>query len=130
MDDNMMFDYLVQMGMLRPEQDEMKRKQAMIDLLRKDSMQAPEGQMIGKHYVAPSATQQIAKVMQGYGALMGQKDMDAKYKALNTKQADVLNELRKRRMGVLGMPGMPGASAMGPEPFDAGFNGGFSFGVE
>jgi len=127
MDDNMMFDYLVQMGMLRPEQDEMKRKQAIVDLLRKDSMQAPEGQMIGKHYVAPSATQQIAKVMQGYGALMGQKGLDAKSTELNRKQADVLNELRKKRMG---MGGMPGAPMMGAEPFDAGFSGGSGNGVQ
>lgn len=126
MDDNMMFDYLVQMGMLRPEQDEMKRKQAIIDLLRKDSMQAPEGQMIGKHYVAPSATQQIAKVMQGYGALMGQKDMDAKAKALNTKQADILNELRKKRMGIPGMPGAMGG--FGGDPTAIGYDTGYDFG--
>lgn len=119
MDDNMMFDYLVQMGMLRPEQDEMKRKQAIVDLLRKDSMQAPEGQMIGKHYVAPSATQQIAKVMQGYGALMGQKDMDAKYKALNTKQADVLNELRKKRMMGSGYFA-PSFESLSPDGIDVG----------
>lgn len=119
MDDNMMFDYLVQMGMLRPEQDEMKRKQAIIDLLRKDSMQAPEGQMIGKHYVAPSVTQQLAKVVQGYGALMGQKDMDAKYKAFNTKQADVLNELRKKRMMGSGYFA-PSFESLSPDSIDVG----------
>lgn len=121
MDDNMMFDYLVQMGMLRPEQDEMKRKQAVVDLLRKNSMQAPEGQMIGKHYVAPSVTQQIATLMNGYGALKGQKDLDSQSKAMNTRQADVLNELRKRRLGM--NAGMPGGMPMGPEPFNAGFSG-------
>jgi hypothetical protein len=122
MDDNMMFDYLVKMGLLRPEQDEMKRKQAMIDMLRKDSMQAPEGQMIGKHYVAPSATQQIAKVMQGYGALMGQKGLDDRYKALNAQQGGILEELRRRRLG-----NAPGGSGWG---MDIGFDTGVIPGVE
>ena len=59
MNDDLMFEYLVQMGQMRPEEAELKKKQAMVDALRKGGMSAPEGQMIGKHYVAPGIGQYI-----------------------------------------------------------------------
>ena len=52
MNDDLMFEYLVQMGQMRPEEAELKKKQAMVDALRKNSMSPMEGQMIGKHYVS------------------------------------------------------------------------------
>ena len=33
-DDNMMFDYLLQMGAMRPEQEELRKRQAMVDVLQ------------------------------------------------------------------------------------------------
>jgi hypothetical protein len=96
--DDMMFEYLLQMGAMQPEQQEMKRKQAMIDALRKQSMTAPEGQMIGKHYVAPSITQHLANLGGGYMAARGQKEQDAAMLGMNKKQRDALEEMRRRRM--------------------------------
>lgn len=102
---DMMFEYLLQMGAMQPEQQEMKRKQAQIDALRKQSMTAPEGQMIGKHYVAPSITQHLANLGGGYMAAQGQKAQDAAFKKMNADQATFLNELRnrKRKQGDLSM---------------------------
>ncbi len=73
--DEMMFEYLLQMGAMRPEEVEMMRKQKQIDALRGQSMETPQGQMIGKHYVPPSITQYAAQLGQGYMA--GQDDLAA-----------------------------------------------------
>lgn len=99
MNDELMFDYLVQMGAMRPEQDELKRRQAMVDVLRKQSMAGPEGQMIGKHYVPPSMTQYMAQLGQGYMAGKGQQDVDKQGASLNVYQRGLLEQLRKKRKG-------------------------------
>lgn len=98
MNDDMMFEYLLQMGAMQPEQQEMKRKQAMIDALRKQSMTTPEGQMIGKHYVAPSITQHLANLGGGFMAARGQKEQDASMLGMNQRQRQALEEMRRRRM--------------------------------
>lgn len=113
MNDDMMFEYLVQMGAMRPEEAELKKKQAMVDALRKGSMGQMEGQMVGKHYVAPGIGQAIAQLGQGYMAAEGQKGVDSKMVDFNSKQRAALEELRKRR----GLGGAPAAQmpAMGTE---------------
>ena len=102
MNDELMFDYLVQMGQMRPEEAELKKKQAMVEALRGNSMKPMEGQMVGKHYVAPGIGQAIAQLGQGYMASQGQKGVDASMGKFNSKQAQMLEELRKRRMGAGG----------------------------
>lgn len=108
MDDNLMFDYLMQMGAMRPDEEELKRKQAMVEALRKGSMQGPEGQMIGKHYVAPSITQNLAQVAQGYAAAQGQKGVDSRLAGMNAQQRQILEDLRKRKQ--MAQPAMPAVS--------------------
>ena len=49
--DDLMFDYLMQMGAMQPDMLELKRKQAMVDTLRNRSMEPMQGQMVGKRYV-------------------------------------------------------------------------------
>lgn len=102
--DDMMFEYLVQMGAMRPEEMEMLRKQKQIDALRGASMEAPQGQMIGKHYVPPSLTQYAAQLGQGYMAGQGQKQQDTAMRGMNERQRSALTqmqeELRRRRMGM------------------------------
>lgn len=113
MNDDMMFEYLVQMGQMRPEEAELKKKQAMVDALRKGSMGPMEGQMVGKHYVAPGIGQAIAQLGQGYMAAQGQKGVDSKMVDFNAKQRAALEELRKRRKGGMG-GGMPSAGYEDP----------------
>ena len=98
MNDDLMFEYLIQMGQMRPEEAELKRRQAQVDALRKGGMTGPEGQMVGKHYVAPSITQTLAQVGQGYAAMKGQQGVDAQLKDMNARQAKALEEMRRRRM--------------------------------
>lgn len=97
MNDELMFEYLVQMGAMRPEEVEMARKQKQIDALRGMSMESPQGQMIGKHYVAPSITQYAAQLGQGYMAGKGQEAMNTQYGDFNKRQAEMLKELRKKK---------------------------------
>lgn len=98
MNDNLMFDYLLQMGAMQPEQQQLLRRQAMVDALRKQSMTLPEGQMIGKHYVAPSITQQLATLGQGYFAGQGQKAQDVAMSDMNRRQRQALELMRQQRM--------------------------------
>jgi hypothetical protein len=97
MNDDLMFEYLVQMGQMRPEEAELKKKQAMVDALRGNSMKAMEGQMVGKHYVAPGIGQAIAQLGQGYLASKAQGNVDAGMRGMNDRQRMALEELRKRR---------------------------------
>jgi hypothetical protein len=54
-----------------------QRKQQLADALRKQSMESPQGQMIGRRYVAPSWTQGIAQLMEGYqSGEMGRQNLD------------------------------------------------------
>lgn len=111
MNDDLMFDYLLQMGAMRPEEAELKKKQAMVEALRGNAMTPMQGQMVGKHYVAPGIGQAIAQLGQGYMAAQGQKGVDAQMVDFNTKQRMALEEMRKRRKG--GMGGAMPSGGMG-----------------
>jgi outer membrane translocation and assembly module TamA len=106
MNDDLMFEYLVQMGQMRPEEAEIKKKQAMVDALRKTGMNSPEGQMIGKHYVAPGLGQYINQLGQGYMAGQQQGAVDKQMRGMNATQAGVLQDMRDR------MRKKPGAGGM------------------
>lgn len=106
MNDDLMFDYLLQMGAMRPEQDELKRKQAMIDALRGKAMEPMQGQMVGKHYVAPGIANAIAQMGTAYMAGQQQKGVDAGMAGFNDRQRQALEDLRKRRRAGMGSGGM------------------------
>ena len=108
MNDELMFDYLTQMGAMRPEQEEMKRKQAMVDALRGSAMAPMQGEMVGKHYVAPGIGQAISQLGQAYIAKQGQGGVDAGMKTMNANQKLALENLRKKK------PGMSGATPISP----------------
>ena len=107
--DEMMFEYLLQMGAMRPEEVEMMRKQKQIDALRGQSMETSQGQMIGKHYVPPSFTQYAAQLGQGYMAGQGQKAQNSAMTNMNERQRAALKqmqeELRRRRAGMTNTTG-------------------------
>jgi hypothetical protein len=102
MNDDLMFEYLVQMGQMRPEEAQLKKKQAMVDALRGNAMKPMEGQMVGKHYVAPGIGQALAQLGQGYLAGQQQGGVDKQMGEMNARQAAQLNEMRKRRRGGMG----------------------------
>ena len=101
MDQNeMMIDYLMQMGMMRPDEMDLMRKQKQIEALREASGAPMTGQMIGKHYVAPSWTQGLAQVAKGAMAGRGQQMQDQALREFVDKQRQALEDMRRRRSGM------------------------------
>lgn len=121
MNDDLMFDYLLEMGAMRPEQEEMKRRQAMVEALRGNTMQPLQGQMVGKHYVAPNIAQAAAQLGSAYMAKQGQAGVDQGMKNMNAMQRQRLEELRRRR--AMGQAAAPAAAPY--NPYDQ-----FSYGSE
>ena len=110
MNDDLMFDYLMQMGAMRPEQEEQRRRQAMVEALRGNSMKPMQGEMVGKHYVGPGIAGALSQLGQAYMAKQGQAGVDAKMAEFNAKQAAALEEMRRRRR--MGMGGQSMGSPM------------------
>jgi len=96
--DDLMFDYLMQMGAMQPDMLELKRKQAMVDTLRNRSMEPMQGQMVGKRYVAPGIANAIAQMGTAYMAGQGQKDVASGLSQMNATQRENLERLRWERM--------------------------------
>ena len=120
MNDDQMFDYLVAIGQMRPEEAELKKKQAMVEMLRKNAMTPQQGQMVSGHYVSPGIAGAISQLGQAYLAGKGQEAVDAGQRGLNDRQAQLLDMLRKRRMGAAG--GFAG------DPTAIGYDTGYDFG--
>lgn len=117
MNDDMMFEYLLQMGAMRPEQEELRKKQAMIDALKGNAMQSDPGQMIGKHYVGQGLGNAISRLGQAYMAKQGQEGVDSSMRGFNDRQRQMLEELRKRKRG-MGTGGMSDTSWNDPYGWD------------
>lgn len=96
MDDNMMFEYLLQQGSMRPEEEQMYRRQQTIDALRQNGMQAPQAQQAGRLVVAPSWTQGLAQLGSAAAAKYGQNKLDTQYGEFNKRRAQGLTSLRDR----------------------------------
>lgn len=120
MNDDQIFDYLVAIGQMRPEEAELKKKQAMVDALRKGAMNPMQGEMIGKHYVGPGIAGAISQLGQAYFAGQGQQAIDTQQRDMNSRQAQLLDELRKRRRGM--------SSGFAGDPTAIGYDTGYDFG--
>ena len=72
------------------QQQDISRQFKLADLLRQQSMQAPESQMVSGHYVAPSVTQYLAKALQGYTA--NSKENDA-----NSQENQIYNDYQNKQ---------------------------------
>ena len=83
----------------------LQRKRMVADMLMKQSMQSPQGQMVGNVYVAPSPMQGIAQLVQAYMANKGNKDVDQGYQSLGEKrQAANVADMAKYQQGMTGTP--------------------------
>ena len=58
-----------------PIQQDIARQYKLADLLRQQSLESSQGQMVSGHYVAPSITQHLSNLLKGYTA--GQKEQQA-----------------------------------------------------
>lgn len=64
------------------EAQNIERQRRYAELLRSQSEQQPQGQMVSGHFVAPSWAQSLAQVLKAYQGGKGMREADAKQKAL------------------------------------------------
>ncbi len=64
------------------EQQNIERQRKMAEMLRGQATTPEEGKMVSGHFVAPSWTQQLAKVLQGYSSGVMQQGADEKQTAM------------------------------------------------
>lgn len=121
MDDNMMFEYLVEQGSMRPEEEQMLRRQGVLDALRQQGMQAPQAQQAGRAIVAPHWTQGLAQLGSAAAARYGQKKLDSQYGAFNAKRANSLERMRNRMAGPQSSPAVAASPDAGLDELLIGF---------
>ena len=111
MNDDLMLEYLLQTGAMRPEEEQLARRQAQVNTLRQMSLEAPQAQQAGRVVVAPSWTQALGNVAQAYAAHRGQKEVDAGMAGFNNRQAEAIKALRDRMAARRGPAATPAAPA-------------------
>lgn len=123
--DDLYFDYFLQAGAMNPEEEKLARRQAQVDMLRRQSLEPLQAQQAGRVVVAPSWTQALAQVGQAYGANRGQKQLDQGYSDATQKNLDMVKALRAqvaaRRAAAAGAPVPPFAAtlpATGKRPYN------------
>ena len=79
---------------------QLERKRKFADALRAQSMDMPQGQMVSGWYVAPSITQNLAKLLQASNARGYEEEANTKQKAL----ADELMGRKKEWLGAMPKP--------------------------
>ena len=88
---------------MQVQQAAIDRQRAIAMALQQASLQAPEGQMVSGHYVAPNPTQYLAKLAQGLIGKNQQEDLDKKQVGLATQQGDML----RAQFGIGGQQSAP-----------------------
>lgn len=90
---------------MTPEQMEIARKTRYAEALRRQSEEPMQGQMVSGHYVAPSWTQGLAKMLSAYGAGKMERDAAEAAKAYGEQQrADFTDTAAKYAQALRGVP--------------------------
>ena len=89
---NKQFAYMVEMGALTPQEEEVQRQQATINALRDKSMQGEEGRMVGNTFVAPSVTQYAAQLGNAYMARKGNEQTKNERERIAGKRATAVGK--------------------------------------
>jgi len=96
MDQNqMMLDYLLEMGAMQPEQEELARKRATVDALRGMSTRSPDMRGNGRVQVAANPLEFLNQGLQGYAAKQMGGETDAAGRAMKQRRLDSLGKLRQ-----------------------------------
>lgn len=105
------------------EAQNIERGRRYAELLRDQSQQQPQGQMVSGHYVAPSWTQGLASVLKAYQGGKGMREADSRQKALaeavRGRQTEEMGQFAKLMGGApaqaTGQTYQTGANEMGDE---------------
>lgn len=96
--DAMLYDYMMEMGVMSPEMEKMKRQQTQVDALRgaKMGMGTTVGSGEYQHYVPKGIAGAIGALGQNAMGAYAQKGVDAGNVAMVGKQKKTIGEIRKR----------------------------------
>lgn len=105
------------------ENQNIERQRQYAQLLRQQSEQSPQSQMVSGHYVAPSWTQGLAQMLKAYQGGKGMREADARQKALaeavRGRQTEEMGQFAKLMGGApaqaTGQTYQTGANEMGDE---------------
>lgn len=75
---------------IEARQRRLERRQAMADALMAQSMQAPQGQMVSGHYVAPSPFEYLAKAGQQFLGNRAQRNLDESQSGLDAERRQMM----------------------------------------
>jgi len=103
------------------EQQQLERSRKMAEMLQQQGMQDQQGQMVSGHYVAPAATQHLARLAAALGGSYMNQQNDQKQIDLadRTRQSGVddMNSVMEALQGTPGDPGIPQPADNGVGPF-------------
>ena len=120
--DDLMLDYLMEMGTLQPQQEKIAQQQAMVNQLRQGGMQSPQMRQAGRLQTAAHPLEFLGQMGQaGLGAL-GQQDVQAAQEAYKQQRMDALARVRQGQQQQpmvpnTTAPSYPSQPASGPTMF-------------
>ena len=94
--DQSQFNTLLELGALTPEEEQLMRKQAMIENLRQSSIDPMQTKMFGRVAVAPSWAEGLSKLGQAY---MARKGFEKAGKEAKDIYESKINIIRKGQPG-------------------------------
>jgi hypothetical protein len=92
---------MTQQGFMAPgaydaDSEQIRRRMAYAEMLGQQSQQAPKGQMVGGHFVAPSWTEHAANLLKAYGSGRGQESAMRDMQGLSDRrQGDSMATMQK-----------------------------------
>jgi hypothetical protein len=126
MDQNqMMMDYLLEMGAMQPEQEQLARQRALVDQMRGMSQRSPEMRGNSNVQVAANPLEFLNQGLQSYAAKQMGGRADTAEAAYKRRRLEALGGMRKQWMPPkTGTPGIVpptgGGSPYGDDPYAAG----------
>lgn len=110
--DDLMLDYLMEMGTLQPQQDKIAQQQAMVNQLRQGGMQSPGMRQAGRLQMAANPLEFLGQLGQAGAGAFGQQDVQAAQEAYKQQRMDALARVRQGQQPQAGVPpGMDSATA-------------------
>lgn len=111
MDQNqMMLEYLLEMGALQPEQEKADRMMKQAQMLREQGMQQPGMQAAGRVHVAANPLQFLNTALQSGLGTYGQKQAETGMDVYGQKRREALANLRQRMQAQQPQSQQPGAT--------------------
>ena len=95
--DQSQFNTLLELGALTPEEEQLMRKQAMIENLRQSSIDPMQTRMVGNVAVAPSWAEGLSKLGQAYMARKGFEKAGEAAKDIYGRKKDILKKAQPGR---------------------------------